>query len=139
MCGDNNLVVNYGCCDKSVDFPDMELLFNGTANAVDTDYKLLKPVTGYKAMVVEYGTCHDGIWHKSYEFIPISDDLLFNTHMKFLHFYCNQSTFHRWLIKWLFSDNSTFYCNYVAKGENPITKESMEGTDTAILKMYGIK
>lgn len=141
MCGNNNIIVNCGCCKKSGNgaFFNEDLLFDGVANTVGVAYKLQKPITEYKELVVEYGRLNKGVWVKSYSVIPNINKVPVDMFEMIVHIHFKEAACLRWFMNWHFADESTLWCDYIAKSENSTTLKNVEGEDTAILKIFGIQ
>lgn len=141
-------VVNhyYGCCNKGTDsgtgnvgFPDADLLFDDTANTKGKDYKLVKSVLDYKALVVVYGSRIDGNWANMHEIILYPNDYLNVMHDKLINVYYKDNHCLRWRIVWHFTDESTFVCDNVSIGADTITGVNNGHDEVAVLKIYGMK
>ncbi|WAJ23650.1 hypothetical protein [Lacrimispora xylanolytica] len=141
MCGSNNIVVNCGCCGKkdSSGFSDADILFDGTADTESKDYKLQKPLTDYKALVVVYGSRIDGSNVEKHEFILYTSDSLTAKHDKLMNVYYKDNHCYRWRIIWHFIDESTFVCDNVSIGADTVTGVNNGRDEVAILRIYGMK
>lgn len=133
-CGD-------GCCNENGNGTSLndEVLFEEVANAVGVAYKLKKSITEYKELIVEYGRLNKGSWVKSYGVIPNVNKVPTDMYEKIVHIHYKDSALLRWFMNWHFTDDLTFLCDYIAKSENSTTLKNVEGEDTSILKIFGIK
>lgn len=141
MCGCNNIILNCGCCRKNGNGApgNEDILFDAVANTVGVAYKLQKPITEYKELVVEYGRLNKGSWVKSYGVIPNLNKVPVDMFEKIVHIHFKDAACLRWFMNWHFTDESTFLCDYIAKSESSTTLKNIEGEDTAILKVFGIQ
>jgi hypothetical protein len=141
MCGSNNIIVNCGCCNKKSNGESSieDVLFDGVANTVGAAYKLQKSITDYRELIVEYGRLNKGSWVKSYGVIPNVNKVPADMFEKIVHIHFKDSALLRWFMNWHFTDELTFSCDYIAKSENSTTLKNVDGEDTSILKIIGIK
>lgn len=137
------ITINCGCCgngsneENGETSSNLNLLFDGEADTVNSNYQLLGNVTDYKIIIVEIGDLYNinmVTWTKRYECIVLPEVSLEKE--KYIgtvtvNSILVNSMVRRGLIYWHFPEKDVLCVDFIAL--------ATDSTKMAILKIYGIK